>query len=177
MAKFSGKGSMSQQNILVTVPDTLEVRTGKDDSRFVNLAAEMSVLPGHNENRAPQSDTRLTRKVYKDAEGAWKQNDKAPYPAEVLDKLAECPSQPALDKDGERYGKVYSVVADLKPAYSGGKPYGVKMDVDSVKPGPEIPENVQDLQFESAQADRAQAKEVQAEAKAAEKENDLEAGE
>src|SRR5699024_6696214 len=106
-----------------------------------------------------------------------KQNDKAPYPAEVLDKLAECPSQPALDKDGERYGKVYSVVADLKPAYSGGKPYGVKMDVDSVKPGPEIPENVQDVQFESAQADRAQAEEVQAEAKAAEKENDLEAGE
>lgn len=177
MAKFSGKGSMSQQNVLVTVPDTLEVRTGKDDSRFVNLAAEMSVLPGHNENRAPQSDTRLTRKAYKDAEGAWKQNDKAPYPADVLDKLKECPSQPATNKDGERYGRVYSVVADLKPAFSNNKPYGVKMDLDSIQPGPEIPENVQDLQFECAKADRAQAKEAQAEAKTAEKEAEAEVGE
>src|SRR5699024_3592869 len=97
---------------------------------------------GHNENRAPQSDTRLTRKAYKDAEGAWKQNDKAPYPAEVLDKLAECPSQRALDKDGERYGRVYSVVADLKPAYSGGKPYGVMMDAHSVMPCLEISVNL-----------------------------------
>lgn len=177
MAKFFGKGSMSQQNILVTVPDTLEVRTGKDDSRFVNLAAEMSVLPGHNENRAPQSDTRLTRKAYKDAEGAWKQNDKAPYPADVLDKLKECPSQPVTNKDGERYGRVYSVVADLKPAYSNNKPYGVKMDLDSIQPGPEIPENVQDLQFECAKADRDQAKSLQAETKAAEKETQAEVGE
>lgn len=51
------------------------------------------------------------------------------------------------------------------------------MDLDSIQPGPEIPENVQDLQFECAKADRAQAKDLQAQAKAAEKEAQAEVGE
>lgn len=175
MAKFSGKGSMSQQNVLVTVPDNLETRTAKDGSRFVNLSAEMSVLPGHNENRVPQKDTRLTRRAYKDGEGNWKQNDRAPYDVEVLSKLDQCPSQPALNKDGDRYGTVYSVVADLKPAYSNGKSYGVKMDLDSMKPGPELPENVQEAQFEASKQDREAAKAAEAEAKAPEKESEAQA--
>lgn len=177
MASFKGRGSMSNQNVLVTVPNSYTVRSGKDGQQFTNLAAELSVLPGHNENRAPQTDTRLTRKFYKDPEGNTKQSATAPYDLEVLDKLKDCPSAPATDKDGNVYGRIYSVEADLMPAMSKGKSYGVKMKTDSIKPGPEIPEDAQELQFQAAQEDRARAKEAkaaeaQAETPAAEQEID-----
>lgn len=177
MATFKGEGSMSKQNVLVTIPDSYTVHTSKKGGQFTNLAAELSVLPGHNENRAPQMDTRLTRKFYKDAEGNTRQNATAPYDISTLDKIRECPSVPATDKDGNAYGRVYSVVADLKPAYSGKKSYGVRLDPESIEPGPELPENTQELQFQCAEADRsaarkAKAAEKEANGKAAEKQAD-----
>lgn len=157
MANTQGLSS-TQVDLIAMVYDGNErqvtSKNGKERTVY-NVDVKLNTLPGANEGRAPQTDNSLSVRYAPNG----KVFRSLAYEQTFMDNIKNFPSQPLHSKDGEVIGKMVSLKGDLAPVTNkDGKPVGLRVKQDSVKPGLPIPENTKDLMYQIGRAEQSQIK-------------------
>lgn len=160
MAVLTGKGAMTDVNLVARVYDNAVTKDGKFHYSDVQVDAR-------DPRAKDQTNLHLRSQQVQDKDGNRTWNNQARYAASQLDQIKEAAGpnkEPILNKDGEQIGTDYGLKASLQRA-SDGKGLVINTAKELKQSDYKIDSKTMDRQYESMAAAK-QAKDAQRQAQA-----------